>query len=89
MQKVGMDHQTVKKSINSQVLMVFFLPLMIAGIHTTFAFPMISRLLKVLMLNNTKLLVLCTLGCLAVFAVVYVLVYMLTSKLYYSIVKRN
>lgn len=89
MQKVGMDHQTVKKSINSQVLMVFFLPLITAGIHIAFAFPMISRLLKVLMLNNTKLLILCTIGCLVVFGIVYVIVYMLTSKLYYSIVKRN
>ena len=89
MQKVGMDHKTVKKSINSQVLMVFFLPLVAAAIHTAFAFPMISRLLKVLMLNNTKLLIACTVGCIFVFGVIYVLVYLLTSKLYYSIVKRN
>lgn len=89
MQKVGMDRQTVKKSINSQVLTVFFLPLIVAGIHTAFALPIVSRLLKLLMLTNTKLLILCTVGCLAVFGLTYVFVYMLTSKLYYSIVKRN
>ena len=55
MQKVGMDHQTVKKSINSQVLMIFFLPLVVASIHTAFAFPIVSRLLKVLMFDNINL----------------------------------
>ena len=88
MQKVGMDHKTVKQTINFQVLMVFFLPLLTAAIHTIFAFPIISRLLKAMMFTNTKLLILCTAGCIISFAAVYILIYLLTSKLYYSIVKR-
>ena len=89
MQKVGMDHQTVKKSINSQVLMVFFLPLVMASIHMVFAFPIVSRLLKVLMFDNINLLVICTICCIGAFSVAYVLVYILTSKFYYQIVKRD
>ncbi len=89
MQKVGMDHQTVKKSINSQVLMIFFLPLVVASIHTAFAFPIVSRLLKVLMFDNINLLIICTICCIGMFSVAYILVYILTSKFYYQIVKRN
>ncbi|MCI9524957.1 MAG: ABC transporter permease [Erysipelotrichaceae bacterium] len=89
MQKVGMDHKLVKKSINSQVLTVFFLPLVTAVIHLAFAFPIISELLRMLMLSNTQLYIYCTLGCIGVFTLVYILIYSVTAKSYYSIVKRN
>lgn len=89
MQKVGMDHKLVKKSINSQVLTVFFLPLVTAVIHLAFAFPIISELLRMLMLSNTQLFIYCTLGCIGVFTLVYILIYSITAKSYYSIVKRN
>ena len=58
MQKVGMTKREIKKSINSQVLTVFFLPLVTAGMHVAFAFPMISKLLALFNLLNTKLLIL-------------------------------
>lgn len=87
MQKVGMDAKTVKKSIRSQVLMVFFLPLLTAGIHILFAFPMISRLLKLFSLNDTALFAICTVATLLVFSIIYVIVYSMTAKTYYKIVK--
>lgn len=88
MQKVGMSRQEVKASIRSQVLMVFFLPLCVAGIHMTAAFPMMSRLLAVMNLDNLGLYMRCTGVCFLVFAVMYVLIYLLTAKTYYRIVKR-
>lgn len=63
MQKVGMTKKEIRKSINSQVLTVFFLPLIAAGLHLTFAFPMISKLLVLFGLTNTKLLILVTVLC--------------------------
>lgn len=88
MQKVGMDQRSVKKSINSQILLVFFMPLMVAAIHTLFAFPIISRILKLMQFVNTKLFLECLVLCILVFGIVYIVVYKLTSKIYYSIVKR-
>lgn len=89
MQKVGMDHKLVKKSINSQVLTVFFLPLVTAVIHLAFAFPIVSKLLSMLMLSDIELFIYCTLGCIGVFTLGYIFIYSITAKSYYSIVKRN
>ena len=89
MQKVGMSYAEVKKSINSQILTVFFLPLVTAGIHVAFAFPMINIIMSKLGLLNTKLFALCTLGCFIIFSVIYIVVYLLTAKVYYRIVKNN
>lgn len=89
MQKVGMSYAEVKKSINSQILTVFFLPLVTAGIHVAFAFPMINIIMSKLGLLNTKLFALCTLGCFVIFSVIYIVVYLLTAKVYYRIVKNN
>lgn len=88
MQKVGMSHKEVKSSISSQVLTVFFLPLIVAGFHVAAAFPLISKILEVLNMTNTGLYVACTGGCFLVFAVLYVIVYALTAKTYYKIVSR-
>lgn len=86
MQKVGMNKREVKKSINSQVLTVFFLPLIASAVHLTFAFPMIYRMLMLFGITNIKLLILINLLCLAIFSLFYILVYKITSKAYYSIV---
>lgn len=86
LQKVGMTEREIRKTINSQVLTVFFMPLVFAGVHTAFAFPMILRLLELFGLRNTKLLVGITGGCFIGFGLVYVLMYVLTSKSYYRIV---
>ena len=88
MQKVGMSHQEVKASIHSQVLTVFFLPLIVAGIHIAAAFPMIKKILALLNLLNVQLYLTCTIVCFLVFAVMYLLIYLLTAKTYYKIVSR-
>lgn len=87
MQKVGMSRQEVKASIRSQVLSVFFLPLLMAGVHIAFAFPIISRLLALMNLTNTVLFAGCTVTTLIIFAVFYAIVYALTARTYYRIVK--
>ena len=89
MQKVGMSQQEVKKVIRSQILMVFFLPLVAAGVHMAVAFSMIRNLLKALNLHNMDLYRNCTIGVYLGFAVVYILIYSLTAKAYYRIVKRS
>jgi putative ABC transport system permease protein len=87
MQKVGMSRDEVKKTIRSQVLIVFFLPLAVAGIHIAAAFKMITRLLAILNLTNVALFVWCTLGTILVFAILYSAVYVLTARVYYKIVE--
>lgn len=87
MQKVGMSKWEVKKSIQSQVKTVFFLPLVTAVIHLAFAFKMIRKLLSVLNLTNVGLFITCTLVTTAVFVVLYAVVYLLTAKIYYRIVE--
>lgn len=87
LQKVGMTEREIRKSVNSQVLTVFFMPLIWAGIHTAFAFPMTYRLLQLFSLHNMWLLIGITGGCFLGFGLVYVLMYLLTSKSYYKIVR--
>lgn len=88
MQKVGMSAREVKQTIRSQVLTVFFLPLLTAGIHVLFAFPMISRILTLFQLMNTGLYICCTVGCFLIFALIYAFIYFFTAKAYYKIVRR-
>ena len=89
LQKVGMTKKEIKKSINSQVLTVFFAPLIMSGIHMGFAFPLVSKMLMLFGLMNTRLLILVTLGSFGVFALFYILVYLATSRAYYGIVSEN
>ena len=86
MQKVGMNKTEIKKSINSQVLTVFFIPLAMSAIHLIFAMPLIYQILIMLSGTTTITLILTTLACFAVFALLYVIVYVITSKAYYQIV---
>ena len=86
MQKVGMTKTEIRKSINSQVLTVFFLPLLFAGLHMAFAFPMVQRVLSLFSLTNAQFFMLTTGISFAAFAVLYVIVYRITSKAYYNIV---
>lgn len=86
MQKVGMTKRDIRKSINSQVLLVFFLPLLAAGMHLAFAFPMIQKLLLAFGLTNMNLFTWVTIICYLVFAVFYIIVYHITSRSYYNIV---
>lgn len=86
MQKVGMSEQEIRRSVCSQILMVFFLPLAAAAIHIAAAFNMITRILVVFSLTNVKLFALCTLGTLVCFSIIYALVYWATAHTYYKIV---
>lgn len=86
MQKVGMSKKEVKRSIRSQVLSVFFLPLVVAVIHVAVAFEVMTKILGVLNLTNVSLFAVCTIITIAVFAVFYIIVYSITAKEYYQIV---
>ena len=86
MRKVGLSREMIRKSVNSQLLTVFFLPLLASGVHTAFAFPMIGKLLIAFGLTNTRLLALTTLVSFALFAALYTVVYVITSRTYYRIV---
>lgn len=86
MQKVGMDREEVRCTIRSQVLTVFFLPLLAAVIHIAFAFKVITRLLLIFAMTNVPLFAVCTIVTIIVFAVLYTIVYALTARTYYKIV---
>ncbi len=89
MKKVGLSRSEIKSAIHSQILTVFFMPLILAGIHLAAAFPLISRLLVMLQMTNTKLYIYCTVGAFLAFALVYVVIYFLTSKSYYKLVNKD
>lgn len=86
MQKVGMSKKEVRASIRSQIIKVFFLPLVMACIHLAMAFPMMNRLLLLFGMVNVKLFAICTVVTVAIFAVIYAIVYSITAKTYYKIV---
>ena len=88
MQNVGMSRSEVRRSIRSQILIVFFLPLMTAGMHIMFAFPLIRRLLFLLELKNASLYAVCTAVSFAAFALFYGIIYLLTARTYYRIVRK-
>ena len=88
LQKVGMTQAEVKSAIRSQVLTVFFLPLIVAGIHVAVAFPLITLVLALMNMINVQLFLICTVVCFLVFVVMYILIYSLTAKTYYRIVSR-
>lgn len=86
MQKVGMTKAEIRKSINSQLLTVFFLPLLLAGCHLIFAFPMVQKIMMMFNLTNTTLFMATSGVCFAVFALFYVVVYRVTSNAYYRLI---
>ncbi len=88
MRKVGMSKKEVRASIRSQVVKVFFLPLVTACIHLMAAFPMMNRLLVLFGMVNVKLVGVCTAVTVGIFAVIYVIVYSITAKTYYKIVNK-
>lgn len=88
MQKVGMTKPEIRRSINSQLLTVFFLPLIFAGLHLAFAFPFIRKILYMFSFYNTSFLIWTTVISFLVFAVLYALVYKKTSNTYYKIVSK-
>lgn len=82
-----MSRDEVKETVKSQILTVFFLPLIVAGIHVFGAFHLISRMLLLFRISNLLLFAGCTLATLGIFSVIYALVYWSTAKAYYNIVR--
>ena len=89
MQNVGMTTRDIKKSINSQILTVFFAPLLFAGLHLGFAYPLIWKILQVFSLSNLNLLIRVTVGAFLVFALLYAAIFKITAGAYYSIVSKK
>ncbi len=86
LKKVGMGQKEVKRVITSQILQVFFLPLLLSAVHIAFSFPIVKKLLAIMGLINVNLFTLCTIGSILVFGIVYGAVYYLTAKSYYKLV---
>ena len=86
MQKVGMTKRDIRRSINSQMLTVFFMPLIFAGIHLGFAFPFLWKMLMLFGLNNLQFIIMIMVVCFIIFAIFYMIIYRITSNAYYSIV---
>ncbi|MDO4814246.1 MAG: ABC transporter permease [Gemella sp.] len=89
MQRLGLEKKEIKASISSQILLVFFLPLVVALTHTLFASPMIEKILKLLSFGKNEIFVNTMLLTVAVFALGYFIIYKLTSRLYYNIVRER
>lgn len=87
MKKVGMSDRDIKKSINSQILTVFFSPLLFGGLHLCFAFVPIWKILQLFNLQNLGLVVLVTAASFVIFGLCYTLIYKITAKAYYDIVR--
>lgn len=87
MQNVGMSREEVKKTIRSQVLMVFFLPLLASAVHVVVSFRIINMILKMLSLVNIRLFIVCTGMTFLVFCTIYGIIFVVTEKTYYNIVK--
>ena len=89
MRKVGMTRQDIKKSIKSQILTVFFIPLLLAGVHLAFAFPLVWQLLTMFSLTNKRLAICTNIGAFLIFCVFYVVIYRFTAHAYYRIVSES
>ncbi len=89
MRKVGMTKEDIRRSINSQVLTVFFAPLVMAGLHLVFAFPLVWKMLQLFSLHNLTLVIAVTVGAFAVFGLFYAVIYKRTARAYYAIVSAD
>lgn len=89
MRKVGLSEREARRSIRSQILTVFFMPILVAAVHIAFDFKLVVLMLRLFSLTNMQLTALCTLGTLLVFCAVYAVVYALTARSYYKIVRPN
>lgn len=87
MQQVGMSRKEVKRAINKQILLVFFLPLLMAALHMVFAFEIICNMLLVFGMVNRLLFFGCTAVTFLIFAAAYVVVYRITARTYYRLVE--
>ena len=88
MQQVGMSLHEVKQSIHSQIMTVFFLPLLMACVHLAFAYPILNKCMAMINMTNSVLFIWCCVGVALLFALFYVLIYSLTARTYYKIVRQ-
>lgn len=88
MQKIGMSGHEVKSTIRSQIRIMFFLPIIVAAIHVSVAMPILLKLLRIILLSEPTLFIGCMAGALIVFILIYVVIYRITARIYYNIVKR-
>lgn len=88
LEKVGMNDEEIKETIKTQIRVVFLFPIIMAGIHTAFAFPILTKLLALVNMTNKQLFLYCVIGAFAAFTLFYFLVYKATSRTYYNIVKK-
>lgn len=86
MKKVGLSRSEIRSAVSSQILIMFFLPLVVAIVHLIFAFPMVRRILAMLSLTNVTLFMICTVIIVCIFAVCYAVIYAVTARAYYKIV---
>ncbi len=86
MRKVGMTQKEIKSSINSQMLTVFALPLLVAGVHLVFTSNIVYMMQKMVVADNKPLMIRVMVITYLLFAMVYSLVYGMTSRTYYGIV---
>lgn len=88
MQKIGMSGNEVKSTIRSQILLMFFMSIIVAAIHVSVAIPILLKLLRIFFLSDPALFLGCMAGTFIVFIFVYIIIYSLTAKIYYNIVKK-
>jgi hypothetical protein len=89
MRKVGLDVKTIKKTVFTQIVTVFFLPLIVAGIHNAFAYPMISHLLKTFGISDTSKFFYVLVASIVIFAIAYGIIFFFTGRKYYRIVRES
>lgn len=87
MRKVGITDKQIKQSIRSQVLLIFFSPLIIATLHTIVAYPFIEKILRLFLITDNSIFLQALAVTIVVFAIFYLIVYAITSKIYYRIIK--
>ena len=87
MRKVGITDKQIKQSIRSQVLLIFFSPLIIATLHTIVAYPFIEKILRLFLITDSSIFLQALAVTIVVFAIFYLIVYAITSKIYYRIIK--
>lgn len=88
LQEVGMSEGQVKKTINSQIILVFFMPLVFAALHFVMAIPMLKQMLLVFGVTSSNLVYLVSAITVAVIALIYFIIYRLTSRTYYRLIER-
>ena len=87
MQQVGLQKDEIRRSVNHQLLIVFFAPLLVSAVHVAFDFRLIRMLLTFLQQNDVMLILRCSLGTFGAFALLYLIVYRVTARAYYKIVE--